>query len=125
MSKTIEEEEKRKSVKVLTDLIDEFLEGHYSDFSLNFERPLELSEKEYYELLGYYDSSGGAEGIDAFTYDCDTIEDKRTGKCFLITKKLVIERNIREADNGEMAYTIYKVEGYTDEIETDCNDEEG
>jgi len=125
VSETAEEKEKRKSVKVLTDVIDEFLEGRYSDFSLNFERPLELSEKEYYELLGYYDSSGGTEGIDTFTYDCDTVEDTRTGKCFLIAKKLVIERNIREADNGEMTYTIYKVEGYTDEIETDCNDNGG
>jgi len=124
MSGDVEQEEKQNSIKAFIDMLDGFLEGRCNDFSLDFERPLKLSENEYYGILGYYDSSGGAGSFDMFSYDIDTIEGSETGKCFRIIKKLVIERDIQEADNGETIYIIYKAEGYTDKIDVDCKDKE-
>jgi len=121
VSEDIREKERLRSLEVLTDVLNEFLEGRYDKFSITFDRPLELTENEYYELLGNYDSSNGAKLFDMFTYDIDTIEDPRTEKCFRIAKKLEIEREIEEAG----IYVIYRIVGYTDEIEIDCNNEEG
>jgi hypothetical protein len=121
VSEDIKEKERLRSLEVLTGVLDEFLEGRYDEFSVSFDRPLELSEKEYYEMLGNYDSSNGAKAFDMFTYDIDTVESSRTGQCFRIVKKLIIERKIGEAG----IYVIYRITGYTSEIEIDCNNEEG
>ena len=119
MSEEIKEKERLRSFEVLTSVLDEFLEGRYDKFSLSFDRPLELSENEYFELLGNYDSSNGAKVFDMLSYDIDTVEDSRAGECYRIAKKLVIEREIEEAG----IYIIYRVTGYTDRIEIDCNNE--
>ena len=121
MSEEIKEKERLRSYEVLTSVLNEFLEGRYDKFSITFDKPLELTENEYYELLGNYDSSNGAKAFDMFTYDIDTIESSRTGECYRIVKKLEIEREIGEAG----IYIIYMVTGYTSEIEIDCNNEEG
>ena len=121
MSEEIKEKERLRSLEVLSDVLDEFLEGRYDKFSISFDRPLELTENEYYELLGNYDSSNGAKLFDMFTYDIDTVEDPRAEECYLIAKKLEIEREIGEAG----IYVIYRIVGYTEEIEIDCNNEEG
>ena len=119
MSEDIKEKERLRSLEVLSDVLNEFLEGRYDKFSITFDRPLELTEKEYYELLGNYDSSNGAKLFDMFTYDIDTVEDPRAEECYRIVKKLVIEREIGEAG----IYVIYRVTGYTGRIEIDCNNE--
>jgi len=121
VSEDIKEKERLRSLEVLAGVLDEFLEGRYDEFSVSFDRSLELTENEYYELLGNYDSSNGAKLFDMFTYDIDTIESSRTGQCYRIVKKLIIEREIGEAS----IYVIYRVTGYTSEIEIDCNNEEG
>jgi hypothetical protein len=121
MSEIIEEEERHKSIKVLNDLLDEFIEERYNEFKLVFDRPLDLSEKEYYELIGNYDSSNGAEGVDVFIYDLGVFENTKTGKCYKVSKVLEIELNVQE--NG--VYTIYKIVGYTDTPEAECRDSEG
>jgi hypothetical protein len=121
MSEIIEEEERRKSIKVLDDLLEEFLEGRYSDFSLKFDKPLDLGEDEYFGLLGNFDSSGGADNIDVFTYDCGIIENLRTKRCFAIVKTLEIELDVQEG----VRYIIYEIRGHTAEKETECKDKEG
>lgn len=121
MSEEVKEKERLRSYEVLTDILDEFLEGRYDEFTVSYDRPLELTENEYYEMLGNYDSSNGAKLFDMFTYDIDTIESSRTGECFRIVKKLVIEREIGEAG----IYVIYRVTGYTSQIDIDCEDKEG
>jgi len=121
MSEIIENEERLKSIKVLNDLLDEFIEERYSDFELTFDRPLDLSEKEYYELIGNYDSSNGAEGLDVFIYDLGVFENEKTGKCYKVSKVLEIEVDVQE--NG--IYTIHKVTGYTDTPDAECRDNEG
>jgi hypothetical protein len=118
MSEITEEEERRKSIKVLNDLIDEFIEERYSGFELDFDRPLDLSENEYYELVGNYDSSNGAEGLDVFIYDLGVFENKKTGRCYKISKVLEIEVDVQE--NG--VYTVHKITGYTDTPDAECRD---
>ena len=120
MSEEIKEKERLRSLEVLSDVLNEFLEGRYDKFLLSFDKHLELTENEYYELLGNYDSSNGAKAFDAFTYDCDVIKNLRTRKCFQVTKTLVIKRDVENAG----IYIIYSVEGYTNEEETDCGDNE-
>ena len=118
MSEIIENEERLKSIKVLNDLINEFIEERYSEFKLDFDRPLDLSEKEYYELIGNYDSSNGAEGLDVFIYDLGVFENKKTGRCYKVSKILEIE-----VDNQEgKVFVIYKITGYTDSSDIDCED---
>ena len=113
-----EEGEKCRSIRILDDLLDEFFEGRYDEIKLVFDRPLELNENEYYGLLGNYDSSNGAEGLDVFYYDLGTFENEKTGKCYKITKTLEIE-----VDNQEgKVFTIYKITGYTDTSDVDCED---
>jgi len=120
MSEIIEEEERRKSIKVLSGLLDEFIEERYDEIKLSFDRPLDLSEKEYYELIGNYDSSNGAEGLDVFIYDLGVFENSKTERCYKVSKVLEIELSTQE--NG--VYTIYKIVGYTDTSETECRDNE-
>jgi len=50
VSEEIKEKERLRSLEVLSDVLDEFLEGRYDKFSISFDRPLELTENEYYEL---------------------------------------------------------------------------
>ena len=119
MSEEIKEKERLRSFEVLTSVLDEFLEGRYDKFSLSFDRPLELSENEYFELLGNYDSSNGAKVFDMLTYDIDTVEDSRAGECYRIAKKLVIEREIEEAG----IYITSRVTGSTARIEIAGNKE--
>ena len=121
MSEDIREKERLRSLEVLTNVLDEFLEGRYDKFSITFDRPLELSEKEYYEMLGNYDSSNGAKTFDMFTYDIDTVEDPRAEECYRIAKKLIIKRDVEEAN----IYVIYQITGYNDMIKIECNNEEG
>jgi hypothetical protein len=120
MSGIIEEGEKCRSIRILNDLLDEFFEERYSEIRLVFDRPLELNANEYYGLLGYYDSSNGAKGLDAFYYDLGVFEDSKTGKCYKTTKTLEIEVDNQE---GEV-YKIFKITGYTDINETECRDNE-
>jgi len=120
MSGIIEECEKCRSIRILDDLLDEFFEGRYDEIKLIFDRPLELNENEYYGLIGSYDSSNGAEGLDVFYYDLGVFEDSKTGKCYKVSKVLEIELSTQE--NG--VYTIRKIVGHTVTSETECRDKE-
>jgi hypothetical protein len=112
----VNEQERRSSLRILNDMIGDFLEGRYFEITLVFDRPLELHENEFWDLLGYYDSSNGGEGFDEYEYDAGVIEDAR-GKCFRVKKYLYIYYNVKDLGT---TYIIHKVEGTTEYNEESC-----
>jgi len=112
----VNEKERRNSLRILSDVVDDFLEGRYFDIELVFDRPLELNEGEFRDFLGYYDSSNGGEGFDVYEYDAGVIEDAR-GKCYRVKKYLYIYYNVEDLG---ASYIIHKVEGTTEYNEESC-----
>jgi len=105
---------KKGLLKTLNELIDQFLEGKYDNFTLSFEEYLRLSDEEYWDLIANFDSSGGAVNnlgqylIDKYSYDIEDYE-----KCVKITKKIFITYHYDENNN----YVIHSIEGVTEKRE--------
>jgi hypothetical protein len=114
----VNEKERRNSIKILSDMVEDFLEGRYDMIKLVFNRPLELHENELRDFLGYYDSSNGGEGFDVYEYDAGVIKDAR-GRCFSVKKYLYIYYNVEDLG---ATYIIHKVEGTTEYNEESCED---
>jgi hypothetical protein len=113
----VNEQERKNSLRVLANVLDDFLEGRYFEIKLIFDRPLELHEDEFRDLIGYYDSSGGTNEYDVYEYDAGIIENTRTGKCFRVTKYLYLYYNVGV---GNGSYELHRVEGTTEYNEESC-----
>jgi hypothetical protein len=106
--------EQKQILKTLNELIDQFLEGKYDKFSLNFEEYLRLTDEEYLNLIGNFDSSSGTLNnlgqylIEKFSYDIEDYE-----KCVMIRKKVFITYHFDENNN----YVIHSIEGVTEKRE--------
>jgi flagellar hook-associated protein FlgK len=103
--------EQKQILKTINELIDQFLEGKYDKFSLNFVEYLTLNDEEYWSLLGNFDSSGGAVNnlngeylIDTYSYDIEDYE-----KCIKLIKKIFITYHFDENNN----YVIHSIEAFT------------
>jgi len=110
----INEKERKEFLKTLNELIEQFVEGKIDKFGLSFEEYLTLSDEEYWNLIGNFDSSGGAVNnlgeylIDTFSYDIEDYE-----KCVIIKKKIFITYHYDKNNN----YVIHSVEGFTEKRE--------
>jgi hypothetical protein len=106
--------EQKQILKTINELIDQFLEGKYDKFTLSFAEYLRLSDEEYWDLIGNFDSSGGAVNnlgqylIDTFSYDIEDYE-----KCVIVRKKVFITYHFDENNN----YVIHSIEGVTEKRE--------
>jgi len=110
------------TLETVQKVIDSFLgsEGIIS-FELYLDG-LEITEREFEDLIGNYDSSNGAvnnnEAIDEYVYDIDTYEES-PGNCVKFMKKLIFKYHIND-ENENRNYILYYVQGFDDKIEVDC-----
>jgi len=122
----MDQEEKREA---LYDFVDQFLEGFYDSFDLDFGDPPELYEDEFKKLvMDYASSSSTVSGdvyIDEYTYVVGPFfcEDMENGarKCKVMKKYLTL-RYHKDVDEFEIpVYVIIGASGkteYTEEVET-------
>jgi hypothetical protein len=88
--------------KIISQFIDLFLEDYVKEFNVEFDE-LPLTEDEFNDLIGNYDSSNGVinNGIhtDEYTYDINDMD----------LKKLIID--YVKTDDGK--YVILSIKGFT------------
>jgi len=125
----LEKKDRKKGLKKLSDLVDQFLKGKYNDFAVYFEKPLRITENEFENLIGHYNSSRGQEDNGVFDEEYVYIVNKEktdSGKCILSLKRLFLEFNMKE-DNDKTIYIIHYAKGLSEkteipeEVEYNCN----
>jgi hypothetical protein len=110
------------TLETVQKVIDSFLgsEGIIS-FELYLDG-LEITEREFEDLIGNYDSSNGAinnnEAIDEYVYDIDIYEES-PGNCVKFMKKLIFKYRIID-EESDHNLILYYVQGFDDKIEVDC-----
>ena len=111
---------KVESIRDLDKLVEKFLGNVFTDldFDLDLEKPIKISEHEFNDLIGYYDSSNGVvnNGIFSDEYSYYLLPEEIGGKCKEITKRLYFKYE-KDMDKN---YIIYNISGIT-EI-ADCED---
>jgi len=122
----MDQEEKKEA---LIDLVEQFLDGFYDSFDLNFGDSPELYEDEFKRLVVDYASSNttvnGDAYIDEYTYVVGpfSCEDEESGarKCTVMKKYLTLRYH---KDVDELEIPVYIIDGasgkteYTEEEET-------
>ena len=116
------DKEREETLKKLSYYVDQFLGGKYNDFDLKLEKPLEINEDQFRELIGYYDSLKGVvdNGIFEENFYYILYKERRDSECEIPIKRLYIKFNI-EDENDETKYILHHVRGLSEKIELDCN----
>ena len=105
---------KVESIRDLDKLVEKFLSDVFAefDFDLDLEKPLKISEHEFEELVGFYDSSNGVinDGINYDEYSYYLLPEEIGGKCKEITKRVYIR--YKKDEDGD--YILYYIGGTTE-----------
>ena len=118
----MDQEEKREA---LYDFVEQFLDGFYDSFDLDFGDPPELHDDEFKKLvMDYASSSSTVNGdvfVDEYIYDigpffCDVDEMSGVWKCHAMRKHLVLRYHKGVDEFGLPIYIIIGASGKTEDV---------